>query len=81
MQRITELIKKVNPKGILICLCILYVIAWILNGLKGLRFDLPEMRSTIATVGAYLGFTHGTDSLLNSPKGSSPGVPKGRGED
>lgn len=48
-------------------LIVLYVICWLLQGFKGLKFDMQEFRQFIGWVSLYVAALHGIDSGLNTP--------------
>nr|WP_320145659.1 hypothetical protein [uncultured Anaeromusa sp.] len=52
-------------------LVVIYVACWVLDGIKGYHFDMPEFRQFIGWVAMYVAALHGIDSGLNTPFGKS----------
>lgn len=52
---------------------IIWLIAWVLNGLGKADFDLIQFRDTYIWLMTQLNATHAIDSIWNSQKGLSPG--------
>lgn len=50
----------------------IYLIAWVLNGTQGTKFDIPELRQYIIWMMGLIVAKHGVDSGLNSPIGTPP---------
>ena len=55
---------------------ILWLSAWIMNGLHNTHFDLIQLRDSYIWLMAQLNTTYAIDSIWNSPKGISPEVVK-----
>lgn len=51
---------------------VIWLGAWVMNGLQNTHFDLTEFRDTYIWLMTQLNATHAIDSIWNSPKGSSP---------
>jgi len=51
---------------------IIWLGAWVMNGLRDTHFNLIEFRDTYIWLMTQLNATHAIDSIWNSPKGSSP---------
>lgn len=51
---------------------VIWLWAWVMNGLQNAHFDLAEFRDTYIWLMTQLNATHAIDSIWNSPKGSSP---------
>ena len=49
-----------------------YLIAWILNGIKGTHFDLSNLTNFYLLVIGKQQVQHGIDSIFNSNRGESP---------
>jgi len=53
---------------------IIWLSAWVLNGINNAHFDLNQLRDTYVWLMTQLNATHAIDSIWNSQKGMSPGV-------
>jgi hypothetical protein len=51
---------------------IIWLGAWILNGITNAHFDLAEFRDTYVWLMTQLNATHAINSIWNSPKGACP---------
>ncbi|MDF2634649.1 MAG: hypothetical protein K0R78_1523 [Pelosinus sp.] len=51
---------------------IIWLGAWIMNGLKNTQFDLNQFRDTYIWLMTQLNATHAINSIWNSPKGTCP---------
>lgn len=51
---------------------IIWLGAWVMNGLGDTHFNLNEFRDTYIWLMTQLNATHAIDSIWNSPKGRSP---------
>ncbi|MBC8016002.1 MAG: hypothetical protein H7X79_09700 [Sporomusaceae bacterium] len=51
---------------------IIWLVAWVMNGLKNTNFDLDRLRDSYIWLMTQLNATHAIDSIWNSPKGISP---------
>ena len=52
---------------------IIWLGAWILNGIKSTQFDLYQFRDTYIWLMTQLNATHAINSIWNTPKGTCPG--------
>ena len=55
---------------------IIWMAAWVMNGLKNTQFDLDRLRDSYIWLMTQLNATHAIDSIWNSPKGINPEVCK-----
>jgi hypothetical protein len=51
---------------------LIWMIAWILNGYHGYKFDLKTLQDFYMFVLSQLNITHGINSIFNSNKGEMP---------
>jgi hypothetical protein len=51
---------------------IIWLCAWILNGIGNTHFNLSEFRDTYVWLMTQLNITHAINSIWNSPKGTCP---------
>lgn len=51
---------------------IIWLSAWILNGVMNVHFDLTQFRDTYVWLMTQLNATHAINSIWNSPKGTCP---------
>ena len=51
----------------------IYLVAWVLNAVKEMHFDLDRLRDIYTWLMTQLNATHAVNSIFNSPKGIMPG--------
>lgn len=76
-NKLTKLIDKWKPVVMDLFECttffvIIYIGAWILNGIYQMHFDLSSLQNFYLAVIGKQTVTHGINSYLNSPKDSPP---------
>jgi hypothetical protein len=67
-EKFKELLKTpvVLFTGVFLCI---WLVAWVLNAIKGYHFDLSSLKDVYIWIATQLNITHGINSGLNSPIG------------